>query len=60
MCPVGAGHDDWETGNDDWGTGHNGSVQCRSRGFVSQVKVISVTGLRFWAERGRKSASGAF
>ena len=31
-----------------------------SGGFVSQVKVIFVAGLRFLTERGRKSASGAF
>ncbi len=31
-----------------------------SGGFALQVAGISVAGLRFWAERGRKSASGAF
>ena len=39
-----------QAGHDDWGTGNDGSVQCRSRGFVSQVKVIFVAGrvvLRF-------------
>ena len=37
-----------------------GDFRCRSDGFVLQVNGISVAGLRFWAERGRKSASGAF
>ena len=33
---------------------------AQAGGFVSQVKVITVAGLRFLTERGRESASGAF
>ena len=55
------------TGNDPcWGGSHwpDGAGQVvlcrRSGGFVSQVKVITVAGLRFLTERGRESAFGAF
>ena len=38
----------------------NEEFRCRSRRFASQVRQISVACLRFSAERGRRSASGAF